>query len=550
MMGPKRMLVAAALAAAALAGCGAGDDDGGGGEGKSGGEFVVAFSSQPDFLDPAQSYLVDGWVAMWPVYLTPVGYKHVEGPEGSELTPLLAEELPKASMGGRVYSFRFRDGIEYSDGTPLKASDFEHSIKRVLALESGGAFYYEKIRGADEFVKAGDPERADISGIETNDRTREVKVTLTRPDGTFPSVLGLQFSGVVPSTTPFENVTKNPPPGTGSFKITSSVPNRQFVLEKNQRYQPIDGFPEAKADKLTFKIIKSLDRAAQDTIRGRVDALHEPPPPDLQPEIRARYADRYKSGTTQSTYYFFLNEKLPPFDDEKARQAVNLGIDKPALARLYGAGLFEPGCNFLPPGIPGYRRIDPCPWGDPRKAPDLAKARRALRESSYDGRKVTVWGNNEDPAQKVTEAYAQMLNEIGFKAEPRIIDGGVYEATVGNEKTRAQTGFANWFADFPSPANYMFLVNGKSIQPTNNRNWGNVDVPELTRRITKLEATPNPSDVAEEWAEADRMVVEGAHGVPYGQRKITTFVSERVDFANCALFHSLYQTDYSSLCSK
>lgn len=548
-----RALALAGLMAMALAACGDDDDEGGGGRagaGKPGGEFVVALAAQPDAVDPALSYVIDGWVAMWPVYLTPVGYKHVEGPEGSELTPLLAEELPTPSQGGRVYSFRFRSGITYSDGSPLKASDFEHSIKRVLELESEGAFYYEKIKGAEEFVKADDPERADISGIETNDRTREVKITLTRPDGTFPSVLGLQFSGVVPSTTPFRNMTKDPPPGTGSFEITSSVPNRQFVLEKNSRYKPTEGFPAAKADKLTFKIVKSLDRAAQDTIRGRVDALHEPPPPDLQPAIRAKYSDRYKAGTTQSTYFFFLNEKLPPFNDEKARQAVNLGIDKPALARLFGAGLFETSCNVLPPAIPGYRKIEPCPWGDPDESPDLEKARRALRQSSYDGEEVVVWGSNDDPTQKVTEAYAQMLNEIGFRAKPRIIDGGVYDDTVGNQKTKAQTGFANHFADFPSPSNYMVLVNGESIQPTSNLNRSNVDVPALTRRITELEGNPDLSEVADEWAEVDRMVIEGAHGAFYGQRKITTFVSERVDFENCAIFHSLYQTDYSSLCSK
>ena len=108
---------------------------------------------------------------------------------------MLAEELPKASEGGKVYTFKFRDGIKYSDGTPLKASDFEHTVKRVLNLESGGAFYYEKIEGAEEFVKAKDPQAADISGIETDDKTGEVKVTLTEPDGTFPAVLGLQLLG-------------------------------------------------------------------------------------------------------------------------------------------------------------------------------------------------------------------------------------------------------------------------------------------------------------------------------------------------------------------
>ncbi len=534
--------------AAVVAACGG--ESSGDREGRPGGEFTVAYSSQPDFLDPALSYTVDGWSAMWNVYLPPVGYKHAEGKAGVELSPMLAEELPRASKGGRVYSFTFRDGIKYSDGTPLKASDFEHTIKRVLHLVSGGAFYYSKIRGADEFAKAKDPKHADISGIETNDETGQVKITLTEPDGTFPYILGLNFSGVVPSSTPFKNQTTNPPPGTGAYKVASSDPNRQFVLEKNKHFEPIDGVPEGTPSKITFKIVANLDRAAQDVIRGGVDALQDPPPADLQPEIKAKYSDRFASYTTQSTDFFFLNEKLPPFNDRKARQAVNYGIDKPGLARLFGGGLFEPGCNFLPPGIPGYQRIDPCPWGNPKGKPDLEKARSLLQASSYNGETVRVWGNNEDPTEKITVAYADMLNEIGFKAKPAIVDGSVYFATIGDEKTRAQTGVDNWFADFPSPANYMVVVNGQSIQPTNNQNRGNVDAPELTAKISELQRTPDQGSVADDWAEADRMVIEGAHNVPYGQRKLTTFVSERVDFEKCALFHPLYRNDYSALCAK
>ena len=108
-----------------------------------------------------------------------------------------------------------------------------------------------------------------------------------------------------------------------------------------------------------------------------------------------------------------------------------------------------------------------------------------------DGMDVTVYGNNDDPTDKVTEAYADMLNKMGFNAKPKILDGGVYFQTIGNQKTKAQTGFANWFQDFPHPKNFMFLVDGKSIQPTNNQNFGNVDDPEITKGIAELNKEPD-----------------------------------------------------------
>ena len=165
--------------------------------------------------------------------------------------------------------------------------------------------------------------------------------------------------------------------------------------------------------------------------------------------------------------------------------------------------------------MPGYDEaldVKDCPWGDPNEPPDLAKARQMLKDAGVDGTKVTVWGNNDDPTDKVTEAYADQLNKMGFKATPRIIDGGIYFQTIGNAKTAPQTGFANWFADFPHPKNFMFLVDGKSIQPTNNQNYGNVDDPEITAGIARLNKLPIDDKTTEEWKTAERRRGRGAAG--------------------------------------
>jgi len=546
-------LLVAVFAMAVVTGCGDDDDDdggGGGGAGREGGSITISQTSQPDYLDPALSYTVNGWEPMWLVYTPVVTYAREEGEAGAELIPGLAEDMPEVSEDALTYTFKIRDGIQYSDGTPVKASDFEHTIKRVLNLESGGASFYEAIEGATDYLTAGKAE-GDISGIETNDQTGEVTVTLAEPDGSFMHVLAMNFAGLVPGDTPFSNQTKNPPPGVGPYKITKSVPNREFVMEKNENFD-IPGIPQAKIDTITTNIVKSASRQAQDVIRGDLDYMQDPPPADLKPEIKAKYGDRYEEHVTVSTYYFFMNHRTPPFDDPQVRQAVNLGIDKPALARLF-AGELEPGCSFLPPGMPGYDETldSDCPWGDPTQPPDLERARQLVEEAGAAGEQVTVYGNNDDPTPRVTQAYADMLEDIGFETEVSILDGGVYFQTIGNAKERAQTGFLNWFQDFPHPANFMFLVDAESIQPTNNQNVGNVDVPELNEGIAELRREPELTDeVVERWKELNRTVVEEATIAPYGYRKLATFMSERMDFENCSLFHPVYQNDYSSFCLK
>ena len=550
------MLVAllALVTAVALAACGDDDDDetaGGGGGGAEGGSITITQTSQPDYLDPALSYTVNGWEPMWLVYTPLLSYRHAEGEAGTELVPGLAEDLPEISEDGLTYTFQLRDGLEFSDGTPVKASDFEHTIKRVLNLESGGSPFFLVIEGAEKYVEDGDAQ-ADISGIETDDETGEITIKLTEPDGTFQNVIAMNFGGVVPGDTPFENMTKNPPPGVGSYKITESVPNRYFVLEKNENFEGFDGVPPGKVDTIRTEIVKNAVRQARGVISGDYDYMQDPPPADIKPEVQAKYSDRYEEFTTVSTYYVFMNHEVPPFDDPKVREAVNIGLNKPALARIF-AGELQPGCSFLPPGMPGYDEaldVTECPFGDPNEPPDLDRARQLIEEAGVAGDQITVWGNNDDPTDKVTEAIADQLTQMGFQAEPEILDGGVYFQTIGNQKTEAQIGFANWFQDFPHPYNFYFLVDGASIQPTNNQNFGNVDDPEINAELEELRTETDLEAVTDRWAELDRQLVEEAHVAPYGHRKLSTFLSERMDFENCSIAHPVYQNDYSSFCLK
>ena len=553
------VLLLAALSMSVIAACGDDDDDGGdgggdtGGEAKSGGSITISETSQPDFLDPALTYTVNGVEPLWLVYTPLITYPRAEGEEGSQLIPGLAEEMPTISEDGKTYELTLREGLKYSDGSPVRAADFEHTIKRVLNLESGGSAFYLVIEGAQEYIDAGKPE-GDISGIETDNQSRKITINLSEPDGSFSHVLSMWFAGLVPSDTPFENLTEDPPPGVGPYMITESVPNRQFVMEKNENFPDLGpDIPAGNVDKITVKIIKSAQRQTQDVISGQLDYMQDPPPADLKPEVKAKYSDRYEEHTTASTYYMFMNTEVPPFDKPEIREAVNYGLDKPALARLF-AGEVAPGCSFLPPGVPGFDEaldVEECPWGNPNEPPDLEKARQMIEDAGEAGTKVTVWSNNDDPSDKVGEAYADQLNKMGFDAEPRILDGGVYFQTIGAQKTKAQTGFANWFQDFPHPKNFMFLVDGASIQPTNNQNFGNVDDPEITSGIAELNQEPELNDeVTEQWVELNRKLVEGAYIVPYGHRKLATFFSERMDFENCGLFHPVYNNDYSSFCLK
>jgi peptide/nickel transport system substrate-binding protein len=548
MIGLRSSLTIAALTGAiAAAGCGSSDDSSSASAGKDGGAITMAATSQPDALDPALAYTSQSWEPLWVVYTPPLTYAHAEGEEGTELIPGVAEALPEISDDGKTYTFKVRKGLEYSDGTPVKASDFEHSVKRVLNLESGGSYLFLGIDGAEEYLSGGDAD-ADIKGIDANDKTGEVTIRLLAPDGTFSNVLATSFAGFVPSSTPFENQTQDPPPGVGPYKITSSEPNREYVLERVKGFN-IPGIPPGNVDTITTKIVKSPARQAQDVIGNQLDYMQDPPPTDLTAEIKAQHADRYKEWPTVSTYYFFLNQAIPPFDKKEVREAVNTAIDSNAIARLFG-GRLQPTCSLVPEGIPGHADSADCPYGDPNEPGDVEAAKKLIEDAGAAGEKVTVFANNDSNREEIGRYYTDLLNEIGLDAELRVVDGAVYFQTIGNAKTKAQTGLANWFPDFAHPASFMQQIDGTTIQPTNNPNPGNVDNAEINDGIARLIREPSLPAVADQWADLDEKAIDESYVAPYGSEELTTFMSDRMDFESCSLVHPLYGNDYTSFCLK
>jgi peptide/nickel transport system substrate-binding protein len=540
-----RAATIALLLAGALPGCsGGGGDDAG---------AMTVGSLQPDFLDPALGTAIASSAPLSQVYLPLVTYRREEGPRGLELIPGLAEDLPRISPDGTTYTLRLREGLVYSDGSRVKASDFEHAIRRVLHLKSGATSFYTHIAGVAAYQEAGEAE-GDIAGIEADDRTRRITIRLDQAYAPFEYVLALPSATPVPADTPFRNLTTHPPPSTGQFAIARSEPNREYVLERNSRFASngIEGVPPAKLDRITTKIVEDKVKQAEDVLSGRLDYMLDAPPPELLPTVRKEAHDRYEENPTANTNWFFLNASIPPFDDPLVRRAVAYAVDKPGLRRLY-AGLIEPGCSFLPRDMPGYdRRLDTgdCPFGDPARPPDVPRARRLIRAAGAGGAEVTVWGFNEWPAAEPTQAYAGMLDRIGLDARPRLVAQAAWRQTIGNEKTKAQTGYFGWTQTFPHPLNFFEFVDGDAIQPTNSKNTAHVDDPHINAELDRLAAEQRTGAVRGDWADLNRYLVEKAYVVPFGHRTRGTFVSERIDFEHCTEFHPVYLEDWSKFCLK
>jgi peptide/nickel transport system substrate-binding protein len=536
--------LATAVAAIGLAACGGGDSSSSS-SGKEGGEINGTLTSFPDYLDPQLSYTLEGWEGLWNVYVPLLTYQHGNGDETTKVVPGLAEALPTISPDGKTYTLTLRKGVKYSDGTPVKASDFGYAIQRLFKLDSGGAPFYENIVGADDYANG----KADsISGIQADDATGKITIQLLRPSGTFENELGLMFAAPVPQNTPLDkDQTNTPPPSTGPYMITNVDAPNSYTLERNPQFKTLQAagasdVPDAHADKITVTQNKNQSAQATAIEQNQNDFMVDPPPADLLPQIQSQFADRFRFQDSINTYYFWMNTTTPPFNNLLVRQAINYAIDPAALTRIFG-GRLHPSQQILPPGMPGYQEYKLYP------GPDLDKAKALLAQAHESDMDITVWTDDEPDRKRIGAYYQDVLNQLGFHTTLKIIGGDVYFTTIGNLKTPdLDTGFGDWFQDYPHPNDFFQpLLSGESIHPTNNNNFSQANIPELNKEIADLD-TKQLTDpgVEDQYAALDKKFMEQAVWAPYGNEKFTTFTSDRINFPNVD-FSLLFNLDYSSL---
>jgi peptide/nickel transport system substrate-binding protein len=522
------VLVIAAVAAIGLVSCGGGSSSTSGG-GKKGGILNATYASFPDYMDPQLSYTAEGWTAMGEVYIPLLTYKHAEGKEASEVVPGLAKEMPKISNGGKTYTLFLRPGLKYSDGTPIKASDFPYAIERLFKVSSGGSPFYTTIVGAEKFAET---KEGGIPGIKTNDKTGEIQIELEKPRGTFTNELALMFAAPVPKGTPDEDLSANPPPGAGPYKIINSQPGRGWEYERNPYWAKANSkampeYPTGNLDGAKITIVRNPQTQVNDIEQGKYDWMQNPPPADRYTEVKEKFeGTQFKPHDTISTYYFWMNTTKPPFNDVKVRQAVNYAVDSAALERIY-SGQIKGTQQILPPGMPGYSKFELYPH-------NMAKAKEMLEEASPSDMDITVWTDTESPNNEAGEYYEGVLKELGFNTKLKIINADNYFTVIGNQSTPdLDTGWSDWFQDYPHPNDFFQpLLSGESILQTNNGNFANISEPDLNKEIAKLEAEQFEPEQEKSYEELDKKFMERAPWAPYGTRTLSTFVSSNVNLEN------------------
>ncbi|HMQ40152.1 MAG TPA: ABC transporter substrate-binding protein [Paracoccus sp. (in: a-proteobacteria)] len=317
----------------------------------------------------------------------------VRGDEG--LKPRLAESWEQ--VDDKTWRFNLRQGVTFSDGSAFDAEDVKHSFERAGSSEITCEIsrYYEGI---------------EITPTVVDENTIDFATEPAQP--ILPLLLSLLT--IVPSETPIEFTRE--PIGTGPYTLTDWQPGQSITLDRRADYWG----EQPAVEKATYVF------RADPSVRAAMVATGEA---DIAPSISAIDAttEMDKSYPNSETTYLRIDHAVPPLNDKRVREALNIGIDREAFIGSILAEGTEIATAINVPTTLG--------WNPDTKAwpydPDRAKA--LLEEAAADGvpvdTEILLVGRtgNFPGATETFEAIQSMLSEVGFNIRLQMVEVAEHE---------------------------------------------------------------------------------------------------------------------------
>lgn len=383
--------------------------------------------------------------------------------EAGNMVPALASEIPTTENGGvsadlTSITWKLKEGVVWSDGTPLTANDVVFSANYCMDPAGG-------CNALSNFT--------DVTNVEAiNDLTVKITFGVPKPfpygpfvGTTAPIIQEAQFKDCMGAKAPECTAQNFNPVGTGPFKVVDFKANDVVTYEANPTYREADKPAFATA---VFKGGGDAASAARSVLEtGEFDYAWNL---QVEPEVLAQMAAAGKGkvvtafGTSVERLMVNLTNpdaslgeergtvKHPhPFlTDPAVRRALSLAIDRSILVEAgYGAA-GQVTCNVLPaPEIYASTANDWCKTQDVDAAnkllDDAGWARGSDGVRAKDGVRLSIlYQTSTNSVRQGTQALVkQMWEAIGVETELRNIDAAVF---FGGDQSSPDT-FQKFFAD-------------------------------------------------------------------------------------------------------
>lgn len=281
----------------------------------SGGDLVMARADEASSMLP--SVPTDN-ASIWiieEIYSTLL----VPSADGLKVEPSLASKYVQ-SKDGLSWTFTLRDGVTFSNGTPVNAADVKFSIDQ-NRKEDAPFYFLNEV----------------ITDIKTPD-AKTVVFTTKVPWAPLPSTMALYANSIVPANYGGKTAEafNSAPIGSGPFTFDHWTKGSELKLVKNAKYWDT-GKP--KLDSVTFTVVADSNTRATQLAGGQIQ-INEYPPYSTVKSLQAQPSLKVDAFPSSEVDYFHFNVTRKPFDDPKVRNAIAQAIDKDAIksAVLFGNG--------------------------------------------------------------------------------------------------------------------------------------------------------------------------------------------------------------------
>jgi peptide/nickel transport system substrate-binding protein len=482
-----------------------------------GGTLRLLMTDAPVSLDPGNIGFAYGAGLARLYARSLVTYAPAPGAAGLRVVPDLAEGLGRPGDGGRTWTYRLRSGLEYEDGTPVRARDVKYAVARSnysAELTDGPRDLRDVLRGT-YWGPYLDKDLGHFTGVTTPD-DRTVVFHLRRPFADFDRLAASPQTAPVPQPADTKLRYERHPLSTGPYRFEKNTPGSGFTLVRNPRWTR-DPNRAALPDR-----IEVTERIAAADVDSRLlagDADADPTGAGLLPATRSRVLDsptlraRADDPLTGLVRYAMLPAGVRPLDDRHCRRAVQYAIDRAAVQAAYGgrtAG--DIATNVLPPTVEGYQKTDRYPR-------DLARARQELHDCGRpDGFSTAIAVRADRPGDiAAAGALSRSLEAVGIHTHVTRLSAFRWGGTAGSPAYVRDHGLGivldAWAADYPTGYGFLSPITG-DVPKTGNHNVMELRDPAVRRLLDQGLATADPARRTQAWAAADRQVMEDAALVP------------------------------------
>ncbi len=448
------------------------------------------------------------------------------------LVPKLATSW-KASSGGKVWTFKLRNGVRFQDGTPFNAravcANFDRWYNFTGAFASDStSYYYYTVFGGYKKPSAGLTNTPLYRSCKAVGNSTAV-ITLRRPNAAFLGALSLTAFGMQsPAAMAKYGANKGTlskdgvftpggqygvpggfAVGTGPFKLESWKIGDKLVIVRNDQYWG----KKAILRRVIFRAIPDNAARLQALQTGEIQGydLVEPQDiPTVQKDSKLKVLDR----PAFNVAYVTINQAVKPFDNPLVRQAVAYGLDRAGVVKSFYAGRGTVADEFMPPQVVGYSKSVPKYTYNPEKAKQLLQQAGLTLPVE-----VEFWYPTDvsrpympDPARNF-QAFAASLDKSGFKVIPKSAPWRPDYVSRVQAGTAGALNLIGWTGDFGDPDNFI-----GTFFRTKQGQWG-FNNPQLFALLNKALIETNLTKRAALYRQANNMIMKFLPGVPYVHTK-------------------------------